>query len=70
MKSKLTQNNKKCSEFVHNNTKPLFSIARHFYAQALRSLPLLTQGNIYSRLRFLNKYLIFFEELNELFREN
>ena len=27
-------------------------------------------GNIYNRLRFLNKYLMFLEELNELFREN
>ena len=36
-----------------------------------RSLLVLTQGNIiYNRLRFLNKYLMFLEELNELFREN
>ena len=35
-----------------------------------RSLLLLTQGNIYNRLRFLNKYLMFLEELNELYREN
>ena len=35
-----------------------------------RSLLLLTQGNIYNRLRFLNKYLMFLQELNELFREN
>ena len=40
------------------------------YAQAQQSLLLLTQGNIYNRLRFLNKYLMFLEELNELFREN
>ena len=40
------------------------------YAQARQSLPLLTQGNIYNRLRFLNKYLLFLEELNELLREN
>ena len=40
------------------------------YAQARQSLLLLTQGNIYNRLRFLNKYLLFLEELNELFREN
>ena len=40
------------------------------YAQARQSLLLLTQGNIYNRLRFLNKYLMFLEELNELFREN
>ena len=40
------------------------------YAHARQSLPLLTQGNIYNRLRFLNKYLMFLEELNELFREN
>ena len=40
------------------------------YAQAGQSLLLLTQGNIYKRLRFLNKYLLFLEELNELFREN
>ena len=30
----------------------------------------LTQGNIYNRLRFLNKYLMFLEELNKLFQEN
>ena len=40
------------------------------YAQARQSLLLLTQGNIYNRLRFLNKYLMFLEELNELFGEN
>ena len=40
------------------------------YAQARQSLLLLTQGNIYNRLRFLNKYLMFLEQLNELFREN
>ena len=40
------------------------------YAQARQSLLLLTQGSIYNRLRFLNKYLMFLEELNELFREN
>ena len=40
------------------------------YAQARQSLLLLTQGNIYNRLRFLNKYLVFYEDLNELFREN
>ena len=40
------------------------------YAQARQSLLLLTQGNIYNRLRFLNKYLMFLGELNELFREN
>ena len=40
------------------------------YAQARQSLLLLTQGNIYNRLRFLNKYLVFLEELNELLREN
>ena len=40
------------------------------YAQARQSLLLLTQGNIYNRLTFLNKYLMFSEELNELFREN
>ena len=40
-------------------------------AQARQSLLLLTQGNIYNRLRFLNKYLMFLiEELNEIFREN
>ena len=39
------------------------------YAQARQSL-LLLQGNIYNHLRFLNKYLMFFEELNELFGEN
>ena len=96
----------KRGEFVHNNTKPLFWIAWHFwtntkysgevsliisvecsvseleyfpsvenieislYAQARQSLLLLTQGNIYNRLTFLNKYLMFLEELNELFREN
>ena len=40
------------------------------YAQAPQSLLLLTQGNIYNRLRLLNKYVVFLEELNELFREN
>ena len=40
------------------------------YAQTQQSLLLLTQGNIYNRLKFLNKYLMFLEELNELFREN
>ena len=40
------------------------------YAQARQSLLLLTQGNIYNRLRFLNKYLMLLEELNELFGEN
>ena len=39
------------------------------YAQAQQSVLLLTQGNIYNRLRFLNKYLMFLEELNELFQE-
>ena len=101
----------KRGEFVHNNTKPLFRIAWHFwtntkysgevsliisvdihrewlsvseleyflsvenieisrYVQARQSLLLLTQGNIYNRFRFLNKYLMFLEELNELLREN
>ena len=40
------------------------------YAPARQSLILLTQGNIYNRLTFLNKYIMFLEELNELFREN
>ena len=40
------------------------------YAQARQSLLLLIQGNIYNRLRFLNKYIMFLKELNELFREN
>ena len=40
------------------------------YAQARQSLLLLTQGNIYNRLTFLNKYLMFLEQLNEPFREN
>ena len=40
------------------------------YAQARQSLLLLTQDSIYNRLRFLNKYLMFLEELNEPFREN
>ena len=40
------------------------------YAQAEQSLQLLTQGNIYNRMRFLNKYLMFLEELSELFGEN
>ena len=40
------------------------------YAQAQQSLLPLTQGNIYNRLRFLNKYLMFLEELSELFGEN
>ena len=40
------------------------------YAQARQSLLLLTQGNIYNRLRFLDKYLMFLEKLNELFGVN
>ena len=40
------------------------------YAQAQQSPILLTQGNIYNRFRFLNKYLKFLKELNELFQEN
>ena len=40
------------------------------YAQAQQSLLLLTQGNIYKRLIFLNKYLMFLEEFSELFGEN
>ena len=40
------------------------------YAQARQLLLLLTQGNFYNRLRFLNKYLMFLEELNKLFQEN
>ena len=40
------------------------------YAQARQSLLLLTQGNIYNRSTFLNKYHMFLEELNEPFREN
>ena len=40
------------------------------YVQARQSLLLVTQGNFYNRLRFLNKYLMFLEELNELFQEN
>ena len=42
------------------------------YAQTRQSLLVLTQGNIliYNPLRFLNKYLMFLEELNELFGEN
>ena len=39
-------------------------------AQAWQSLLLLTQGNSYNHLRLLNKYLMFLEELNELFWEN
>ena len=42
------------------------------YAHARQSLLLLTQGfkNLYNRLRFLNKYLMFLEGLNKLFQEN
>ena len=40
------------------------------YAQTRQSLLLFNQGNIYNRLRFLNKYVMFLEELNELFRKN
>ena len=40
------------------------------YAQARQSLLLLTQGNIYNRLRFLNKYLMFLEEINEQIGQN
>ena len=40
------------------------------YAQARQTRQsLLLLGNIYNRLRFLNKYLLFLEELNELFGE-
>ena len=39
------------------------------YAQAQQLLLFLTQGNIYNRLRFLNKYLMFSKELSELFGE-
>ena len=46
------------------------SIEISLYAHARQSLLLLTQGNIYNHLRFLNKYLMFLGELNELFREN
>ena len=37
--------------------------------EAQQSLLLLTQGNIYNRLR-LNKYLMFLEELSDIFGEN
>ena len=98
-------------EFVHNNTKPLFRLAGHFWTntkysgeeswvisvdihreltQCVRTWifskcqkhwdftlcpsstvgSTFTQGNIYNRLRFLNKYLMFLEELKELFQEN
>ena len=50
--------------------KSVENIEISLYAQARQSLLLLTQGNIYNRLTFLNKYLMFLEELNELFREN
>ena len=40
------------------------------YVQARQSLLLLNQGNIYNCFRFLNKYIMFLEELNELFGEN
>ena len=40
------------------------------YAEAQQSLLPLTQGNIYNRLRFVSKYLLFLEELSELFGEN
>ena len=43
------------------------NIGISLYAQARQSVLLLTQGNIYNRLRFLNKYLMFLQELNELF---
>ena len=48
------------------------SIEISLYAQARQSLLVLTQGNIliYNRFGFLNKYLMFLEELNELFGEN
>ena len=45
------------------------NIEKSLYAEARQSLLLLTQGNIYNRLTFLNKYIMFLEELNELFRE-
>ena len=43
------------------------------YAQARQSQPSSFNPRkyiIYNRLRFLNKYLMFLEELNEVFREN
>ena len=39
------------------------------YAQAWQSPMLLSQGNIYNCLRFLNKYLVLLKELNDLFQE-
>ena len=40
------------------------------YAQVRQFLLPSTKGNFYNCLRFLNKYLTFLEELNEIFREN
>ena len=50
----------------------LFLFVTHSFLplQAQESVLRFNQGNIFNRLRFLNKYLMFLEELNKLFREN
>ena len=56
---------------VCQNLNIFYRCQKHsLYAHARQSLLLLTQGNIYNRLRFLKKYLVFLAELNQLFREN
>ena len=61
---------KECSVLELEYFLSVENIEISLYAQARQSLLLLTQGNIYNSLRFLNKYLMFLEELNELFGEN
>ena len=54
----------------HSQDKNLTLISQKKLVGIRQSLLLLTQGNIYNRLTFLNKYLMFLGELNEPFREN
>ena len=58
------------SDSEHEYFLSVENIEISLYAQARQSLLLLTQGNTYNRLRSLNKYLMFLEELNRLFGEN
>ena len=46
------------------------NIATSLYPQPLQLLLFQSQGNFWNRLRFVNKFLILFEEINEKFREN
>ena len=57
--------------FAHQLRQQKCSLcSQGIYAQSRQSPIFLTQGNTYNSLRFLNKYLMFLKELNELFREN